>query len=1064
MTNAPTFRTDEKATSQLPAMLLLAKMGWQPLTKAEALAKRGGRLSNVILEDILRDYLRGLRVPFYKHSQPLTEENVDKIISELQQIKPETYQKQAEDMWDTLVLPKSTPEQQTVHGTKYSGSLRLIDFENIENNHFHFSAEFSVERERSTETCRPDIVLFVNGIPLCVIENKKAAKEVSEGISQTIRNQKQGYIKHLYTFAQILLSVNKNDARYGTTGTPRRFWNRWRESEYTDAKISRIINRKLPKAAHDAIFSDEFAADETFMDVAEEGRLVTEQDRVLVGLCQPSRLLMMMKQFILFDGGIKKIARFQQVEAVNKVIKRIETQKNPGGVIWHTQGSGKSLTMVMMAKSILSHPLMKNSRLVIATDRVDLDKQIKGTFKNAGMAPYRANNGRDLVAALKDRKSDIVTTIINKFETAARQKTQIEDNKIFVLVDESQRTQYGRYHAQMRRVLPNAIYLGFTGTPVMKKDRNTVNKFGGIIHTYTMRDAVEDGAVVPLIYEGRMVEPEMDAKAIDVWFERITAGLTDEQKADLKSKYNRANLLSRVDQVVHCRAFDISEHFRANLQETGLKAQLVASDKLTAIKYKQKLDEIGYVSSEVLISPPDKREGHEEVDEVKPADEVLAFWQQMMSRWGDEESYNEGVINQFKNGENPEIIIVVDKLLTGFDAPRNTVLYLTRRLKDHTLLQAIARVNRVLDVDSDEFDVSKDFGFIIDYEGILENLDKAISEYDELAGFEGADVADMVTSIQAELEKLPQRHGALWDVFKSLDGSADSEVYEQYLEDLAIREEFYDRLSLYRKTLDKAFGSETFYNSTSDEDITRYKRDLKKFENLRRAVKLRYAEEIDFRDYDKKIEKMLHDHISATDIQQVVEPLNIFDLTVDLDEALEGMTSVAAKADFIASSTKRTIKDRFLQNEALFQKLSDMLQSIIDDFKAKRLSEAEYLAKVRGVYEQAYTEADTDAPTDFEGDPAGAAYFFYLIARSEISDTPEGRGACIDFAKKVSSEFSSGDVVDLFKRPDNLKKIRLSIEDYMWDILPAKFDISLSETEMDSILEGLFKIAQERMG
>ena len=1061
MAKKPTFRTDEIANSQLPAMILLAKLGWQPLTKVEALVKRGGRLSNVVLEDVLRDYLRQLQVEFYKFTKPLSEENIDKIIADLTDIKPDTYQRQAEAIWDLLVLPISV--EQKIGSTTYSGSVRLIDFTNIDANQFHFSAEFSVERERSTETCRPDIVLFVNGIPLAVIENKKAATDVWEGVSQTIRNQKVGYIRHLYTFAQLLLSVNKNDARYATSGTPRKFWNRWRENEIKDAEISRLIKRKLSKSVHEGIFSDEFAAHESFMDIAEEGRLVTEQDRVITGLCRPDRLLMLMKQFILFDGGIKKIARFQQVEAVNRVLDRIHNMKNPGGVIWHTQGSGKSLTMVMMAKAILSHSAMKNARLVVATDRVDLDKQIKGTFKDTGMEPYRAPNGRDLVMALKERRSDVVTTIINKFETAARERVQIDDSKIFVLVDESQRTQYGRYHAQMRRVLPNAVYLGFTGTPVMKNDRNTVERFGGIIHTYTMRDAVEDGAVVPLIYEGRMVEPEMDANAVDTWFDRITAGLNDEQRADLKAKYNRANLLSRVDKVVHGRAYDISEHFRANYQGTGLKAQLVAPDKLTAIKYKQKLDEIGHVTSEVLISAPDKREGHEEVDETKPADEVLDFWQQMMARWGDEEKYNEGVINQFKNSETPEIIIVVDKLLTGFDAPRNAVLYLTRRLRDHTLLQAIARVNRVLDVDSDDFDVSKDFGFIVDYEGILENLDKAITEYDELAGFDGADVAGMVTSIHEELERLPQRHSALWDVFKSLDGSADEEAYEQFLEDIEVREEFYERLTAYRKTLEKAFASEVFYRDTAPADIDRYKRDLKKFENLRRAVKLRFAEEIDFRDYDKKIEKMLHDHISATEIQQVVPPINIFDLSQDLDEALEEFQTDGAKADFIASSTKRTINERMQQNETLFRKLSEMLQSIIDDFKAKRLSEAEYLDKVRGVFEQAYNEADTDAPDDFDGDPASAAYFFYLIARPEISDAENGRLACIDFAKTVRTQFAEGKVVDLFNRPDNLKKIRLGIEDYMWDELPAKFGISLQAEEMDAILEGLFKIARERM-
>ena len=1060
MTKSPNFRTDEVSISQLPAMILLAKMGWQPLTRTAALEKRGGYRSKVVLEDILRAYLRELKVEFYKFTEPLTEENIDKIIADLTDIKPDTYQRQAEAMWDYLVLPVSV--EQKIGSTTYSGSVRLIDFADIKKNKFHFSAEFEVERERSTEHCRPDIVLFVNGIPLVVIENKKAAADVFEGVSQTIRNQKPGYIQYLYTYAQLLLSMNKNDALYATSGTARKFWSRWRENEIKDSEINRLINRKLPKAMHESIFSYEFAAHEGFMaHLEEEGRETTEQDRVLVALCRHDRLLMLMKQFILFDGGIKKIARFQQVEAVRRVLKRIETRKEPGGVIWHTQGSGKSLTMVMMAKGILSHPELKNSRLVIATDRVDLDKQIKGTFKDTGLEPYRAPNGRDLVMALRNRKSDIITTIINKFETAAREQVQIEDENIFVLVDESQRTQYGRYHAQMRRVLPNAFYLGFTGTPIMKKDRNTVERFGGIIHTYTMRDAVKDGAVVPLIYEGRMVEPEMDAKAIDTWFDRITAGLTEEQKADLKAKYNRSNLISSVDKVVRCRAYDISEHFRANYRNTGLKAQLVAQDKLTAIKYKKHLDDINHVTSEVLISPPDKREGHNEVDEPKPDNEVLDFWQQMMERWGDEEKYSEGVINQFKNSDTPEIIIVVDKLLTGFDAPRNAVLYLTRRLKDHALLQAIARVNRVLD--SDEISASKEFGFIIDYEGILENLNKAITKYDALAEFDEADVTGFITSIHDALKELPQSHHDLWDVFKSLSGSADEEPYEQFLEDIEEREKFYERLTKYRKILEKAFGSEVFYTETPEADIARYKRDLKQFENLRRAVKLRYAEEVDFRDYDEKIKKMLHDHISATEIEEVVAPVNIFDLSADLDEALGKFKTTAAQADFIASSTKRTITERMAQNPALFRKLSEMLESIIADFKAKRLSEAEYFDKARSVYEQAYNEADEETPDDFDDDPAGAAYFFYLNARPELANAENRYPACIAFAKKVREQFAEGNVVDLFSRPDNLKKIQLGIENYMWDVLPAEFGINLEAKDMDAIIYGLFKIARERM-
>ena len=340
----------------------------------------------------------------------------------------------------------------------------------------------------------------------------------------------------------------------------------------------------------------------------------------------------------------------------------------------------------------------------------------------------------------------MITTIINKFEAAARDQLRDESSDVFVLVDEGHRSQYA---GLVRRcgVFPKRYLYRFTGTPIAKKDKNTMSEFGPIIDTYTMRDAVEDGAVVPLVYEGRLIKPDMDSKGLDTWFERLTIGLTDAQKADLKKKYAQANMLGKLDKVIACRAFDISEHFRANFKGTGLKAQLVAPSKAAALKYKAALDDIGHVTSEVLISSPDTREGHDAVDEAKATDEVVEFWHQMMTRYGDEEKYNEYIINQFKHGDDPEIIIVVSKLLTGFDAPRNTVLYLTRPMKEHNLLQAIARVNRVLDSDSDDYNTDKDEGYIVDYEGVLENLDEAFSHYDALAGYEEKDLEGLMRNV-----------------------------------------------------------------------------------------------------------------------------------------------------------------------------------------------------------------------------------------------------------------------------------------------------------------------------
>ncbi len=1073
MTRPAQFFTDEASTSQLPAMLLLAKMGWKPLTRGQADDARYGRLSAVVLEDITREYLRKQTLTWGEQSTALTEENIDRLIDGLKNLLPGTYRKQAEDVWDRLVLPQSV--EQNLNGAKRSLNARLIDFEDPRNNLYHIVSEFVVERSRSTDTRRPDIVLFVNGIPLVVIENKSPAVDVMEGVSQTIRNQKSGNIPHLYVYSQVLLSVNKNDNRYGTTGTPRKFWSKWREKVIKNSEIQRIMKSSLSGEDYSVIVDEPiFGREVDDVADAEGNYLVPDQARALVGLCRPDRLLRLMRDFILFDGPNKVIARFQQFDAVNNTLRRIEGHRSgskglskAGGVIWHTQGSGKSLTMVMLARALIGAAESKDARIFLVTDRVDLDKQIKGTFHNTGMEPRRANTGRELVDLIRQGRAGVVTTIINKFEMASREKVVDESDNVFVLVDEGHRTQYGRYHAQMLRVFPNACYVAFTGTPIVRKGRNTMAKFGDVIHSYRMRDAIKDGAVVPLIYEGRLIEPNIDDNAIDTWFQRLTRGLSEEQKADLKRKYARANILSKLDKVVACRAFDISEHYCRHFKGSGLKGQLVAPDKKTALKYKQELDEIGDVSSEVLISGPDMRSGHEEVDEGEADDAVVAFWDKMMRRWGNEGKYNDSLINQFKNGDDPEIIIVVSKLLTGFDAPRNTVLYLARRFNQpETLLQAIARVNRVYDREEEDGEggsgTDKDAGFIIDYEGVFKRLDKAITSYEAMSDYEEKDVKDTFRSEGDVIGDVPQKHGVLLDIFKVLGGSADEEAYKRHLGDKEIRDDFYEALYEYSKALDKALSLARFYDETPEEAIKRYMRDLKRFTNLRAEVKLRYGERVDFRDYEQRIEKILHSHISATEIKKIVPPVNIFDLS-EVEGVQAQLVSDEAKADMIAGNMKRVFNERMDENPALYERLSKLLQQVIDEFINGRLAEAEYLNRMQDLLEDARTEGVKEAPPKLADDSNALAFHRYFLD-SPLKDHPGYEAAAIDFAAFISDCFKRHRVVGMFERPDILNKVRGEIDDYIYDTLKEErgIDVTTAE-EMDEIQERIIAIARRCM-
>ena len=675
------FEINEKYLSQVPAVQLLINLGFEFISPAEALKERQGRASNVLLENILRGQLKEINRIRYKGGEYLfSEENIQTAIQKLKNIRYDGLLKTNEAVYDLLTL--GTALEQTIEGDSKSFNLNYIDWRNTGRNKFHAVVEFSVEKSRSTETVRPDIVLFVNGIPFCVIECKAPHIGLEQAISQAIRNQNDDHIPRLFVYVQSILAVNKNAAMYATAGTAAKFWAVWKEANLEDGSrehtsLQKTVNEPLPKDTAEKLKETFSLSDECF----NSNRLVTEQDKALYSLCRPERLLELAWKFTLFDGGIKKIARYQQYFVIKSTLQRVKQFENQnarkGGIIWQTQGSGKSLTMVLLARNLALDPDLPNPRIVLVTDRDDLDRQLGNTFAACGLDASRATSGRNLLELVAEKKAGIITTLIHKFDKAyTARKYQDESPDIFVLVDEGHRTQFGSFSARMRQMFPNACYLGFTGTPLLKKEKNNFQKFGELLEPhYSITQAVADGAVVPLLYEGRHVEMTQNQSAVDLWFERHTQGLSKEQQADLKRKYARAEMLNKAEQVIYMRAFDISEHYRANWQGTGFKAQLVAPNKAAALKYHEFLNEIGHVSSEVMISPPDDREGFEETDE-ETNDEVVKFWTKMIKRYGSEEEYNKQLINQFKYGDDLEIIIVVDKLLTGFDAPRNVVLYL----------------------------------------------------------------------------------------------------------------------------------------------------------------------------------------------------------------------------------------------------------------------------------------------------------------------------------------------------------------------------------------------------
>ncbi len=950
----PTFPFSEKHLSQIPALQQLINLGYQYLPPTQAMTERGSRPSNVLLENILRDQLKKINRIRYKGGEYLfSEENIQSAIQKLKTVQYDGLQKTNEAIYDLITL--GTALEQTIEGDSKSFTLNYIDWKNPANNAFHAVAEFSVERARSTETVRPDIVLFVNGIPLVVIECKAPDTDVEQAVSQTIRNQGDEYIPRLFTYAQVLLAVNKNEAKYATVGISKEFWSVWDELEDAERDVNACINKSLSSEDKDALFSGEFAPARSHFDALERSgdRLVTEQDRCLYSLCRPERLLELIFGFIVFESGQKKIARYQQFFLVRTAIKRVKQKDNEGrrmgGIVWHTQGSGKSITMVMLVRALSLDPELTSPRMILVTDRKDLDKQLGNTFAACNLDKEQATSGRNLIRHIKN-KVGIITTLINKFDKALSAEKYVDDSAdIIVLVDESHRTNFGSLAARMRQMLPNACFIGFTGTPLLKEEKNSFARFGSLIEPhYSVRRAIADKAVVPLLYEGRHVEMEQNQAAIDLWFARHTEDLADDQKADLKRKYARAQELNRTDQVVYMCAFDISRHFQTTWQNTGFKAQLVADSKATALKYRESLNEIGAVSSEVVISPPDMREGYEEVG-AKTTSEVNKFWEKMMARYGSEDQYTKQIIAQFKNSDKPEILIVVDKLITGFDAPRNTVLYLCRKLREHTLLQAIARVNRLHE--------GKEFGYIIDYANVLGELDKALHTYDALAGFDKDDLADFLTSIHEEVSKLPQLYSNLWDIFKEIKNSRDEERYEVLLADDAVRNEFYERLTEYSKTLAIALSAEQFIMQTDEAQLNRYKNDLKRFQKLRSAVQLRYAETIDYRDYEPRIKKLLNTRTQRDDVPDSIRDNE--EASAYFGVIKPCLTEVGeSRVDYVAAQTALAVKDALEKNwkvdfwndsdaqNAAKNEMDDFFYDVVKDVHGIDLSSAQMDAMI----------------------------------------------------------------------------------------------------------------------
>ncbi|HPS71531.1 MAG TPA: HsdR family type I site-specific deoxyribonuclease [Bacteroidales bacterium] len=1070
----PSFKEDH--ISQIPALQLLVNLGYIYLSPDEADRQRGGKTTNVLLEDVLRKQLKeinSIKVSATK-TGIFTDENIERGILALKNLPMnDGYIAACERAYNLITLGHSL--EQSIDGDKKSFTLQYIDWKNINNNVFHVTEEYCVMRSTSKEHYRPDLVLFINGIPLCIIECKRPDMKdpLKQAISQHLRSQQEDGIRNLYVYSQFILSIASQEASFATNATPEKFWAIWKEKfnnkeeeERYKTNLQELKNKPISNGVKEQIFKDRFRYVRQYFEALEQEEIqLTEQDVYLYGLCRPERLMEIVFNFVLFDNGEKKIARYQQFFAVKKSMQRIrniEHGKRKGGVIWHTQGSGKSLTMVMLAQAIALEPTIHNPKIVLVTDRTDLDNQITGTFRKCGKFVENATTGQRLVELLESKSDAVVTTIINKFVAAVKKISKpLESPDIFVLVDEGHRTQHGIFNIDMQKTLPNACFIAMTGTPLFKKDKSTAEKFGGLIDDYTVDKAVTDKAVVPLLYEGRLALQDVNASPIDTFFGMVAEPLNEYQKADIKKKFARYDHLNSAEQKMRMIAWDISYHFRNNWKDsTPFKGQLVCDKKVNAIKYKEYLDDINIVSSEVLISSIDEREGEDSVYE-KSSEKVNQFWRKMMNEHGNAKSYEKNIINRFKNQKDPEIIIVVDKLLTGFDEPKNTVLYLTRNLQSHKLLQAIARVNRIYP--------DKEFGYIIDYYGVIENLDDALLLYSSFKDFDDDDLEGTLTNVKDEIKKLPQNHSNLWDIFKTIANKRDAEAYQQLLKDEAIRILFYDKLATFAKSFKLALSSIQFHKEVEEKTINRYKEDLTIFMKLRIAVMERYSDTIDYKQYEGQIQKLIDTHITTEKIETITELVNIFDKD-KFQQEVENTTGKVAKADKIASRTSKHISEKMDEDPAFYKKFSQMLKETIAEYEAKRISEALYLSRVQDIMNHVLAHTDDDIPEQLKNRDVAKAFFGLTVEAlaEKIQDNVIRKEVSTQTALQIDNIIqqtildNGQPIVDWQYKTNITGKLFIEIGDYLIDEVRNKYDINISFSEMDKIVDDCIEVAKIR--
>jgi len=977
---------DEYAKTERPALDAFDALGWEVIDQQrESWDDPREDLSTPVLEPRLRAAVRRLN-PW------LSDNNLNVVVRELRQTAGRNTMHENQLIHETLVKHTSV-EQDRGHGKKHQ-TVQFVDYENPSNNDFLVVNQFRVAGPR--ETIVPDIVAFVNGLPLGVIECKHPTigppdgkKPMSDALEQLARyqNARAGDTEgaeELFRYNQFSVAAWHEGAVMGTYGTPRDQYKPWRDA--------------YP------------ATDERLADLFGLDGYVPDQHQMLYALFESERLLDQLRHFTVFeedrDGITKMVARYQQYRAVEKALEAVEQRErrpSQGGVIWHTQGSGKSLTMLFLGLKLRRR--RDDPTLVLVTDRQALDDQIHSTFEQCGFPnPEQADGIADLREKLGNDAGQTITTLIQKFQLADDEDGAFpvasNDENVYVMVDEAHRTQYKQLANNMRTALPNAFYVGFTGTPIEKDERDTRRTFGNYIDTYTIDQSLADDTTVEILYQGRLADVHLAGSDLDEAFDRVFADYTEAERAEIRKRYAREQDLAEAEDRVDRVAEDIVDHFENEIARP-FKGMVVTTSKRAAITYKQKLDRHDGPESRVVIS-----QDHNDPEVIKqhaPTDGELS---NIKESFEDEDG-------------DVELLVVCDMLLTGFDAPIAQAMYLDKPLREHNLLQAIARVNRPYE--------DKNHGLVIDYYGVSDELGEA------LAMFSSEDVERAMVPLEDKQADLEAAHNKATAFFDDL---TDTESCLQTLEPEDTRIKFDNAYRRFSALMDIV---------VPDPMANPYQNDFERLTEIHAQAKARYRDDtLNLEGCGAKVRELIHDHLDSSGIEVLnEEPVSLMDADA-FDTRVEDLESDQARASEMQHAIEHEISVRYDRDPIQYRSLQERLEKLIEEYRNDRLNDTEAIEELRELMDE-FRSREQQAEEKGLNDTTELSFYHAVEEVVQPANSEISQDDVTQLTKDIVGDVEEHTAVVEWKQKVNVQKrlrkeIKLRLYKTGWDISESKRD------------------------